>query len=150
MSTYQRWCHCGRGGMRVLSYLSHSEGVSCSTSSHMWGCWHFPRFPKGPTWFPVYSSGQSAWGHLNQYITQLFWHMLSLSLDAMSIVQMVLLPFKCTCITKLTGLLKSFTKSSCVRYYHWDFLLDLVVLVLCGQLLTACRLFVLCLVEFDL
>ena len=42
---------CGEGvqstverGVEVLSYLSHGDGVSCSTSSHMWGSWHFPRF----------------------------------------------------------------------------------------------------------
>ena len=31
-------------GMEVLGYLSHSEGVSCSTSSHMLGSWFFPSF----------------------------------------------------------------------------------------------------------
>ena len=32
------------GVMVVLSYLSHSDGVSWRTSSHMWGSWYFPRF----------------------------------------------------------------------------------------------------------
>ena len=38
------WTHCGRGGVEMLNYLSCSEGVSCSTSSNMWGSWYFPRF----------------------------------------------------------------------------------------------------------
>ena len=31
-------------GVVVLGYLSHSQGVSCSTTSHMWGSWYLPRF----------------------------------------------------------------------------------------------------------
>ena len=37
------WAHYGRRVV-VLGYLSHSEGVSCSTSSYIWASWYFPRF----------------------------------------------------------------------------------------------------------
>ena len=42
-------CDMGMGwsineGVVVLHYLSHSDGVSWSTSSHMWGSWYLPRF----------------------------------------------------------------------------------------------------------
>ena len=46
------WCLVGEElgfgplwkGVLVLDYLTHSEGVSCNTSSHIWCSRYFPRF----------------------------------------------------------------------------------------------------------
>ena len=71
------WCSCiGDGAFRCSIYLS-SNVLADS---------------------PIYSSSQSILSHLNQYITLLFFWMLSLSLGDTGKFLMVFPPLKCTCI----------------------------------------------------
>ena len=71
------WCSCiGDGAFRCSLYLS-SKVLDDS---------------------PMYSSSQSILSHLNQYMTLLFFLMLSLSLGDTSKFLIVFPPLKCTCI----------------------------------------------------
>ena len=199
MCSHTGEAHCG--GCCWCGYLSCSEVVSCSNSSHKWGRWYFPRFllrersftemyiasfmvlvtpcaslstmvkhskstrcpvnwlcwwmgdgaptcslnlsPRVPPNSPMSCSGQSVWGHLNCYITLLFWCMLSLG--AMSRVLMLLFPLKCTCMPTLLRVFLNFSLSPLVYSTTINMFLYLEPVLFCWLLLTLCGLFVLCL-----
>ena len=82
----------------------HIDGVSCGLTVLVDVGWtlrcSFSLSPQVLPDSPIYSSSQSAWVHLNWYITPLFWEMVSLSFGAIDNIQMVLLPLKFTCIPR--------------------------------------------------
>ena len=97
---------------------------------------------------PMNCSGKYVWGHLNWYITLLFWHMSSLFLRAMSRVHMALFPLKNTCNPKLLQVFLNFPLCPLVYGTNINmflFLEPVLLMLLCWPLLTVCGLFGLCL-----
>ena len=89
---------------------------------------------------PIYSSSQSILSHLNQYITLLFFLMLSLSLGYTSKCLMVFHPLKCTCIPHF---LQMFLKLSLIP---WEYGTTIWHIFLCNDwcfflLVLSCRCF---------
>ena len=126
--------------------------MSCGMAVVMYRDWDlicsFSLSPKDLPDSPIYSSMQSWCGHVNQYITQLDWHLLSLSFKAITRVQIVLLPLKCTWMPKLLQV--SLILSHCFFLYDTTmemflFLEPVLLELLCWSLLTACLLLILCL-----
>ena len=88
---------------------------------------------------PIYSSGQLMCGHLNLYMTPLFWRLLYLSLGAIRKVLMVLLPLKCTWIPKLLHILLNISPSLNV-WYHYGGIFAVWSIVVCivGLVVSSC------------
>ena len=71
-----------------------------------WGALRCPfSLPQSPSKFPDILSSHSAWVHLYPWTNPLFWTVESLSLGATNRWQMVLLPLKWICISRLLQVL---------------------------------------------